>query len=83
MIKLEEMLAKKSSLTVDVHELLEGGVIGVTRILEARIKISDEQLHIEGLPSLKLQDLKVEVPYLEFLSIKSPELPNIDMLMIF
>ncbi len=83
MINLEEMLAKKSSLTVDVHEVLEGGVIGVTRILEARVKISDEHLHIEGLPSLKLQDLQIDIPYLEFLSIKSPKLPNIDMLMIF
>ncbi len=79
---LEELLAEKSDMTVDLYESLPDDRVGLTRILEPGIHISDGKLYITGLPSLKLQDLQVRIPYFDFICIKAPEIPNIEI-MIF
>lgn len=82
MKNLKELLAEKSDITVDVYEFLDEGKMALTRILEPGIHISDEQLHINGLPSLKLPDLQIRIPYFDFICIQTPEIPNTE-LMIF
>lgn len=82
MKNLEELLAEKFDMTVDLYEFLPDDKMALTRILEPGIHISDEQLHINGLPSLKLQDLQIRIPYFDFICIKAPEIPNIEI-MIF
>jgi hypothetical protein len=58
MKNIEELLAEKSDLTVDLYEYLPDNKMALSRILEPGIYICDEQLHINGLPGLKLQDLQ-------------------------
>ena len=82
MKNLAELLAEKSDMTVDLYEFLPDDKMALTRILEPGIYISDEQLHINGLPSLKLQDLQIRIPYFDFICIQTPELPKTEI-MIF
>ncbi len=79
---LKELLAEKSDMTVDLYEFLKDGKMNLTRILDPGIHISDEQLHINGLPGLKLQNLQIRIPYFDFICIQTPELPNTEI-MIF
>ncbi len=83
MTMIAEMLAKRSSLTVDVYRILGDGRIGVTRILKASVQLTDEQLHINGLPSLKLKEIQMEMHSLQFISIRTREIPNVDKIVIF
>lgn len=82
MKNLEELLAEKSDMTVDVYEYLPGDRMALTRILDPQIRISDNQLHINGLPSLNLVDLQIRIPYFDFVCIQAPEIPNTEI-MIF
>ena len=79
---LKELLAEKSDMTVDLYEFLEDGKMNLIRILDPGIHISDEQLHINGLPGLKLHNLQIRIPYFDFICIQTPELPNTEI-MIF
>ena len=82
MKSIEELLDDKTDMTVDLYEFLPDNKMAVSRILEPGIYICDEQLHINGLPGLKLQDLQIRIPYLEIICIKTPQIPNIEI-MIF
>lgn len=82
MKSIEELLAEKWDMTVDLYEFLPDDKMAVSRILEPGIYIRDEQLHINGLPDLKLQDLQIRIPYLDIICIKTPQIPNIEI-MIF
>ena len=82
MKNLEELLAEKSDMTVDLYEYLPDEKMALTRILEPGVHISNEELHINGLPNLKLKGLQVRIPYFDFICIKAPEIPNIEV-MIF
>lgn len=82
MKSLEELLAESSELTVDVYEYLPDDKLSLTRILMPDIHISDNHLHIHGLPSLDMQGLEIRSPFFDFICIKAPEIPNTE-LMIF
>lgn len=82
MKNLEELLAEIADKTVDLYEYLPDNKMALTRILEPGVYISNEQLHINGLPSLKLQDLQIRIPYFDIICITTPQIPNLEI-MIF
>jgi len=82
MKNLEELLAESTDLTVDVYEYLPEDKMSLIRILTPDIHISGNKLHINGLPSLDMQGLEIRSPFFDFICIKAPEIPNME-LMIF